>query len=320
MQEMWLTNPYYSTEEGEQYIPENTTSKSSTFMKVKSEPFADSCHGQLTLATLKQVDFDSGEKNFMTNFYDHSSSSIDSLCSSPCSGKESNAQRLRHSDFNQERLVSCSENRYSHISTRLVPSCYPPSESQSCSPFSWTSAQRFVTQHKFKRESFDKEYSFPFHQNNEHQDHNNMVTVKKETKNLSCIRGSNGGTGTIDLTRDTYPDSCTDKYLQEASVAAAAMVTTYPATMSTTCQRRGTLQLWQFLVSLLDDPNNSTFIAWTGRGLEFKLIEPEEVARRWGLQKNRPAMNYDKLSRSLRYYYEKGILQKVSGERMIYEE
>ena len=45
-----------------------------------------------------------------------------------------------------------------------------------------------------------------------------------------------------------------------------------------TYQRRGSLQLWQFLVALLDDPAaNSAFIAWTGRGLEFKLIEPEEV-------------------------------------------
>jgi Ets-domain len=49
--------------------------------------------------------------------------------------------------------------------------------------------------------------------------------------------------------------------------------------------------------------------------MEFKLIEPEEVARRWGIQKNRPAMNYDKLSRSLRYYYEKGIMQK--GKRIV---
>ncbi|XP_062862125.1 ETS translocation variant 5a [Trichomycterus rosablanca] len=84
-------------------------------------------------------------------------------------------------------------------------------------------------------------------------------------------------------------------------------------------QRRGSLQLWQFLVTLLDDPANGHFIAWTGRGMEFKLIEPEEVARRWGLQKNRPAMNYDKLSRSLRYYYEKGIMQKVAGERYVYK-
>uniref|UniRef100_K7G6K3 ETS variant transcription factor 5 n=1 Tax=Pelodiscus sinensis TaxID=13735 RepID=K7G6K3_PELSI len=43
------------------------------------------------------------------------------------------------------------------------------------------------------------------------------------------------------------------------------------------------------------------------------------VARRWGIQKNRPAMNYDKLSRSLRYYYEKGIMQKVAGERYVYK-
>lgn len=46
-----------------------------------------------------------------------------------------------------------------------------------------------------------------------------------------------------------------------------------------TYQRRGSLQLWQFLVALLDDPSNSHFIAWTGRGMEFKLIEPEEVSR-----------------------------------------
>ncbi|XP_068153041.1 ETV5-related protein Ets96B [Drosophila tropicalis] len=87
----------------------------------------------------------------------------------------------------------------------------------------------------------------------------------------------------------------------------------------TISQRRGSLQLWQFLVALLDEPTTSaSCIAWTGRGMEFKLIEPEEVARRWGLQKNRPAMNYDKLSRSLRYYYEKGIMQKVNGERYVY--
>ena len=30
-------------------------------------------------------------------------------------------------------------------------------------------------------------------------------------------------------------------------------------------------------------------------------------------------MNYDKLSRSLRYYYEKGIMQKVPGERYVYK-
>ncbi|XP_028998253.2 ETS translocation variant 5-like [Betta splendens] len=84
-------------------------------------------------------------------------------------------------------------------------------------------------------------------------------------------------------------------------------------------QRRGSLQLWQFLLTLLDNPANVHLIVWTGRNMEFKLIDPEEVARLWGIQKNRPAMNYDKLSRSLRYYYEKGIMQKVAGERYVYK-
>uniref|UniRef100_A0AAX7U7U6 ETS domain-containing protein n=1 Tax=Astatotilapia calliptera TaxID=8154 RepID=A0AAX7U7U6_ASTCA len=84
-------------------------------------------------------------------------------------------------------------------------------------------------------------------------------------------------------------------------------------------QRRGSLQLWQFLLTLLDNPANAHLIIWTGRNMEFKLIDPEEVARLWGIQKNRPAMNYDKLSRSLRYYYEKGIMQKVAGERYVYK-
>lgn len=47
--------------------------------------------------------------------------------------------------------------------------------------------------------------------------------------------------------------------------------------MTTTAPRRGGHpQLWQFLVSLLDDPRAGC-IAWTGRGAEFKLVEPEEV-------------------------------------------
>ncbi|XP_022250753.1 uncharacterized protein LOC106466950 [Limulus polyphemus] len=116
------------------------------------------------------------------------------------------------------------------------------------------------------------------------------------------------------------PSKLTSSPVGETSPRVENRINTEDTQARTTqCQRRGSLQLWQFLIGLLDDPANSAFIAWTGRGMEFKLIEPEEVARRWGLQKNRPAMNYDKLSRSLRYYYEKGIMQKVTGERYVYK-
>jgi hypothetical protein len=40
-----------------------------------------------------------------------------------------------------------------------------------------------------------------------------------------------------------------------------------------------------------------------------------QVARRWGLRKNKPKMNYEKLSRGLRYYYDKNIIHKTTGKR-----
>ncbi|XP_014680370.1 PREDICTED: ETS translocation variant 5-like [Priapulus caudatus] len=115
---------------------------------------------------------------------------------------------------------------------------------------------------------------------------------------------------------ETSDKRCSEKRLSHEAVKSLDLGKELTAP---SYQRRGCLQLWQFLVALLDNPANTSCIAWTGRGMEFKLIEPEEVARRWGIQKNRPAMNYDKLSRSLRYYYEKGIMQKVAGERYVYK-
>ncbi|VEL37576.1 unnamed protein product [Protopolystoma xenopodis] len=87
------------------------------------------------------------------------------------------------------------------------------------------------------------------------------------------------------------------------------------------------IQLWQFLVEELvaRRPQMSGrvetergHIEWTGRGMEFRLTNPDEVARRWGARKNKPLMNYEKLSRGLRYYYDKRIIEKVVGRRYVY--
>ncbi|VUZ53770.1 unnamed protein product [Hymenolepis diminuta] len=78
------------------------------------------------------------------------------------------------------------------------------------------------------------------------------------------------------------------------------------------------IQLWQFLLNELNDPTARNYINWTGVEGEFKLKNPSEVARRWGLKKNKPKMNYEKLSRGLRYYYDKNILRKVTGKRYVY--
>uniref|UniRef100_A0A6I8NXP9 Protein FEV n=1 Tax=Ornithorhynchus anatinus TaxID=9258 RepID=A0A6I8NXP9_ORNAN len=91
------------------------------------------------------------------------------------------------------------------------------------------------------------------------------------------------------------------------------------ASLNPTVQKgSGQIQLWQFLLELLADRANAGCIAWEGGHGEFKLTDPDEVARRWGERKSKPNMNYDKLSRALRYYYDKNIMSKVHGKRYAY--
>ena len=82
----------------------------------------------------------------------------------------------------------------------------------------------------------------------------------------------------------------------------------------------GQIQLWQFLLEILADPAvNASCIRWEGPNGEFTMLDPEEVARRWGKRKNRTNMNYDKMGRALRYYYDKLLLSKVAGRRYTYK-
>ncbi|CAB1336436.1 unnamed protein product [Coregonus sp. 'balchen'] len=82
------------------------------------------------------------------------------------------------------------------------------------------------------------------------------------------------------------------------------------------------IHLWQFLRQLLLKPHNyGRCIRWLNKekGI-FKIENSAHVARLWGLRKNRPAMNYDKLSRSIRQYYKKGIIRKPDvSQRLVYQ-
>ncbi|MBN3272205.1 ERF factor, partial [Polyodon spathula] len=79
------------------------------------------------------------------------------------------------------------------------------------------------------------------------------------------------------------------------------------------------IQLWHFILELLQKEEYQNVIAWQGDYGEFVIKDPDEVARLWGLRKCKPHMNYDKLSRALRYYYNKRILHKTKGKRFTYK-
>ncbi|XP_018331245.1 DNA-binding protein D-ETS-4 isoform X2 [Agrilus planipennis] len=82
------------------------------------------------------------------------------------------------------------------------------------------------------------------------------------------------------------------------------------------------IHLWQFLKELLASPQvHGTCIRWIDRSKGiFKIEDSVKVAKLWGKRKNRPAMNYDKLSRSIRQYYKKGIMKKTErSQRLVYQ-
>ena len=71
-------------------------------------------------------------------------------------------------------------------------------------------------------------------------------------------------------------------------------------------------------MELLQDDQYANVITWVGSNWEFKLLDPETVSMLWGIRKRKPSMNYDKLSRAIRYYYDKKIIHKVHGKRYQY--
>ena len=79
------------------------------------------------------------------------------------------------------------------------------------------------------------------------------------------------------------------------------------------------MQLWQFLYAVLQE-GHTEIIKYTDdeSELEFRIVEPDTIAAWWGYQKNHKNMNFDKFSRSLRYYYERKLIQRVYGEKFVY--
>ena len=75
----------------------------------------------------------------------------------------------------------------------------------------------------------------------------------------------------------------------------------------------------QWIVSLLRSrDHNPSVITWEDepRG-RFRITDSGAYARLWGTVKGNPAMNYEKLSRAMRYYYKNGEMMVVN-DRLTY--
>ncbi|XP_063811002.1 ETS-related transcription factor Elf-3 [Pseudophryne corroboree] len=83
---------------------------------------------------------------------------------------------------------------------------------------------------------------------------------------------------------------------------------------------RGT-HLWEFIRDILLHPDsNEGLLKWEDRSEGvFKFLRSEAVAQLWGQKKKNSSMTYEKLSRAMRYYYKREILDRVDGRRLVYK-
>lgn len=155
----------------------------------------------------------------------------------------------------------------------------------------------------------------------EYSQHSLFFNSQLDSANTSGSSSASPSTpttpGYLSVKREFFPDTPSEpntskmtlKYLIPAMVAYRTFF------------KDGRL-LWDFLQQLLNDHQQrySNYIAWKCRDTGvFKIVDPAGLAKLWGIQKNHLSMNYDKMSRALRYYYRVNILRKVQGERHCYQ-
>ncbi|XP_071513297.1 uncharacterized protein [Panulirus ornatus] len=86
-------------------------------------------------------------------------------------------------------------------------------------------------------------------------------------------------------------------------------------------KKKKTGRLWEFIRNLLLDPETCpSLVRWEDpeQGT-FRFMQAEKVAQKWGDRKQNKDMNYEKLSRAMRYYYKTHIFEAVIGKRLVYK-
>jgi hypothetical protein len=80
-------------------------------------------------------------------------------------------------------------------------------------------------------------------------------------------------------------------------------------------------KITQWIVSLLRSPaTNPSLITWEDEAAgRFKITDSAKYAKMWGEVKQNPEMDYEKLSRAMRYSYKNQELEMVKGVRLTYK-
>ena len=158
--------------------------------------------------------------------------------------------------------------------------------------------------------------SSPFDEDDEEDD-----CVSQPRRRRSSNNSSNDG----DLDDDWKPEK--RRRLSNKTRSTPVETTIYHQTSKKkppTPQKRSagsSCKMVQWIVSLLRDPSyNPSVITWVDElnGV-FTIKDTVQYAKLWGKRKNNREMNYEKLSRGMRYYYRNGELEAIRDKRLTYK-
>jgi len=80
------------------------------------------------------------------------------------------------------------------------------------------------------------------------------------------------------------------------------------------------MPLWLFLIATLRADHKQVCLRWKNcEKYEFLVKDKNLLAKLWGLFKGNPAMDYSKLTRALRYYYKKDLIEKAADQPYTYK-
>ncbi|XP_062919316.1 ETS homologous factor isoform X2 [Mobula hypostoma] len=228
---------------------------------------------------------------------------------------DANCIRFHDFDVTGEQLCSMSFEIFNHVTGPLGPLLFSSLESLKwSSKFLQPMEQPLMAE---QRGSFITDMVFPVND-----------TVKSQSFEFADEREVGGAALALKpITQDT-PDCQVKEHQVQCHKANGKKHNCQVKEHQVQCHKangkkhspRGT-HLWEFIRDiLLDSEKNPGLIKWEDRseGI-FRFLKSEAVAQLWGKKKNNSSMTYEKLSRAMRYYYKREILERVDGRRLVYK-